>query len=564
MKGNAAALLLWIGVAALMVLMTGWMHFLGNRAPSRQDAEQITRTLQYQLGQLQNQLQWLAALPSSQLRDEAIPVDVRLIVDRSDVRLFQLAERWQGERSPLLGHLVNFLGQPRQGDYGVLYWRDNVLLVMVREAADETRLVGLFLNQWLAGLVHATRLQARLASGDDLPQLQRTGHALIRLPAMHGAPVYIDAQPVLLSEAIPFRWWVVIPVSLALSALLVWFMVYRPVWLRLFRLQKQVRDIMQSDAFRDRVQVTGRDEIGTLASQINSLLSSLEYSYNLMAKTNLVSTELLTARLAPATPVVESVVTEEDEHALKQTLDMASRLSEALDNQTIELYLQPVYASDRTTVCGYEALSRWLDPELGMVMPGEYLAVAEKAGLIDPLTRLTLHQSLQLLRRLAAGQPEVVVSVNLSAAQFFAPGLLQTLQDCEESDQALFPRLEVEVKESALTRDFDLAAVLIGQLRALGIGVCIDDYGLSRYSLMYLQKLPVTSIKLARVFSERISREPREVAFIEGVSRFAGGLGVRVTVKNIENEQQLFSLRSDLPVQYQGLALGGVVPAEMV
>ncbi len=74
----------------------------------------------------------------------------------------------------------------------------------------------------------------------------------------------------------------------------------------------------------------------------------------------------------------------------------------------------------------------------------------------------------------------------------------------------------------------------------------------------------MTSIKLARVFSERISREPREVAFIEGVSRFAGGLGVRVVVKNIENDQQLLSLRTDLPVQYQGLALGGLVPAEMI
>lgn len=562
MKGNAAALLLWIGVAALMVLMTGWMHFLGNREPSRQDAQQITRTLQYQISQLQDQLQWLAALPSGQLRDADAPADVRLIVDRSDVRLFQLATQWQAERPALLGHLVAFLAQSRQSDYGVLYWRDNVLLVTVYEAQDETRLVGLFLNEWLARLVAATHLQARLASEENLQQLQKTGHALVSLPAMHGQPVYIDAQPVLLSEAIPFRWWVVIPVSLLLSAVLVWCLVYRPFWRRLFGLQKQVRDIMQSGAFRDRVQLGGRDEISSLASQFNSLFSSLEYSYNLMAKTNLVSTELLAARLEPAVAVVEPVVT--DENALKQTLDMASRLSEALDNDDIELYLQAVFASDRTTVCGYEALSRWLDPELGMVLPPEYLAVAEKAGLIDPLTRLTLRQTLQLLRRLAPAQPDLVVSLNLSAAQFFAPGLMQTLQDCSQSDQALFPQLEVEVKESALTRDFDLATVLITQLRGLGIGVCIDDYGLSRYSLMYLQKLPVTSIKLARVFSERISREPREVAFIEGVSRFAGGLGVRVTVKNIENEQQLFSLRADLPVQYQGLALGGLVPAEMV
>jgi EAL domain-containing protein (putative c-di-GMP-specific phosphodiesterase class I) len=561
LKGNAAALLLWLLLTAIMVLMTGWMHFLGNREPSQQDAQQITRTLQYQTRQLQDLLHWVAALPSVTLRDTVTPVDLRLIVDRADVRLFHLTPEWETERPALLGHLVNYLNQPRAMTYGVMYWRDKVLLVAVHEDRDETRLAGLFLDEWLARLVEDTGLRAKLISNDNIAQLRAEGHALVSLPAMHGQPVYIDAVPVLLSEAIPFRWWVVIPVSVLLSALLVWFFYYRPVWRRVFALQKQVRDIMQSSSFRDRVQVNGRDEIGGLATLFNSLLSSLEYSYNLMAKTNLVSTELL-AKMDPTTTVL--VDQPEDENNLKQTLDMASRLSEALDRNAIELYLQPVFDRDRVTIAGYEALSRWMDSELGMVLPPEYLAVAEKAGLVEPLTRLTLHQTLDLLRRLAGDRPTVFVSLNLSAAQFFDPTLMQSLLECDAAERALFRHLEVEVKESALTRDFDQASVLITQLRELGIGVCIDDYGLSRYSLMYLQKLPVTSIKLARVFSERISREPREVAFIEGVSRFAGGLGVRVIVKNIENDQQLLSLRADLPVQYQGLALGGLVPAEMV
>src|SRR5690606_15612061 len=149
-------------------------------------------------------------------------------------------------------------------------------------------------------------------------------------------------------------------------------------------------------------------------------------------------------------------------------------------------------------------------------------------------------QTFDLLRKLASVSPRpLTVSLNLSAAQLFAPGLMNYFLQCGKDDRQLFSQLELEVKESAFTRDFDHAALLVGQLRELGIGVWIDDYGLSRYSLLYLQKLPVTAIKLARVFSERISWEPREVAFIEGVSRFAGGLGVRVIVKNLENEQPL-------------------------
>lgn len=561
LKGNVASLVLWLLLAAVSVLLTGWMHYLGNQAPSQQDARQITRVLQYELDQIREQMQWIASLPSTAIGDGLTRADVRLVVDRADIRLFQLNPALESSREILLVQLVNFLNQPVPAPWGVTYWRDKVLLVAVEETRDEKRLAGVFLDDWLARWVEQTGVEARLDSGSRLDNLRDAGHALVPVPAVFGDPVYINAKPLLLSEAIPFRWWPALLVGAGISALIVWSFSYRPVWRRVFTLRDQVRRIMQSSSFRDRVQVQGRDEIGDLAVLFNSLLSSLEYSHNLMAKTNMVSSELLAKMDSSTTHLVEPPV---DEQNLKQTLDIAYRLNEALEKGLIELYLQPVFASDRTSVAGYEAFSRWLDPELGMVMPPEYLAVAEKAGLVEPLTRLTLQQTLTTLRKLSAGKPDLVISLNLSAAQFFAPGLMQSLYECDETDRALFRHLEMEVKESALTRNFDHASVLVEKLRELGIGVCIDDYGLSRYSLMYLQKLPVTSIKLARVFSERISREPREVAFIEGVSRFAGGLGVRVIVKNIENEQQLLSLRTDLPVQYQGLVLGGVVPADMV
>ena len=563
MKGNTAALMLWLLLTSASVLMSGWMHQLANRTPSQEDARQITNTLQYQVQQLENRLIWASALPSSSLTKFQTPADLRLIVNSSDVLLYQVQPQWEQEKQTLLVSLVNFLSQPRNHDMGVTYWRDKVLLVNVREEGGEKRLVGVFLDHWLQQLVNATGVQVKLTTAASVAGLKQQGHALVALPAIQGDAVYLDGEPVLLNEAIPFRWWLALPISAFGSALIVWFFYYNPVWRRIQRLQQQARLIMQSSSFRDRVQVAGKDEIGDLGIQFNSLLSSLEYCYNLMAKTNLVSTELL-AKMESSQSLPMTSAPVPDEPDLKQTLDMASRFSEALDRGAIELYLQPVFGQDRTTLTGYEALSRWLDSELGMVMPLEYLAVAEKAGLIEPLTELMLKQTFSLLRRLPAGDRPVTISLNLSAAQLFAPGLMNYFLQCDDEEQALFPRLELEVKESALTRDFDQVSSLVVRLRELGIGICIDDYGLSRYSLMYLQQLPVTSIKLARVFSERISREPREVAFIEGVSRFAGGLGVRVIVKNLENDQQLDSLRADLPVEYQGLALGGPVPAETV
>lgn len=557
LKGTAASLLLWLLLILALVLMSGWMHQLANRTPSHQDARQINLTLQYEVQQLQDLLHWVATLPAEELAGIDTPADLRLIVDSSDVLLFHVSSDWEKERQALLVSLVNFLNQPLEQNLGVTYWRDHVLLVAVHRDGDRKYLAGMFLNGWLRRLVDATGIQLRLVTGEIVDVLRRSGHAVLPLPAMLGKPVYIEGKPVLLNEAIPFRWWLAVPTATVVAGLIVWFFHYRPVWRRLRGLLLQMRGIMQGSTFRERLQPCGKDEIGELVVQFNSLLSSLEYSYNLMAKTNLVTTELLSrVDVAPA-----SLPQPTDEQALKQSLDMASRLSEALQRKAIELYLQPVFGRDRTTVTGYEALSRWMDPELGMVMPLEYLAVAEKAGLTEPLTELMLHQTFDLLRRLSGkSEQSRIVSLNLSAAQLFAPGLMQFLELCEKEDRKLFARLELEVKESTLTRDFDLAAVIVGRLRELGIGVCIDDFGLSRYSLMYLQKLPVTAIKLARVFSERISREPREVAFIEGVARFAGGLGVRVIVKNLENEQQLLSLRPDLPVEYQGLALGGPMP----
>ncbi|MFZ5603516.1 MAG: EAL domain-containing protein [Pseudomonadota bacterium] len=557
LKGTAASLLLWLLLTLALVLMSGWMHQLANRTPSHQDARQINLTLQYEVQQLQDLLHWVATLPAEELAGIDTPADLRLIVDSSDVLLFHVSSDWEKERQALLVSLVNFLNQPLEQNLGVTYWRDQVLLVAVHRDGDRKYLAGMFLNGWLRRLVDATGIQLRLVTGEIVDVLRRSGHAVLPLPAMLGKPVYIEGKPVLLNEAIPFRWWLAVPTATVVAALIVWLFHYRPVWRRLRGLLLQMRGIMQGSTFRERLQPSGKDEIGELVVQFNSLLSSLEYSYNLMAKTNLVTTELLSrVDVAPA-----ALPQPTDEQALKQSLDMASRLSGALQRKAIELYLQPVFGRDRTTVTGYEALSRWMDPELGMVLPLEYLAVAEKAGLTDPLTELMLHQTFDLLRRLPGSDQEpLMLSVNLSAAQLFAPGLMQFLERCEKEDRKLFARLELEVKESTLTRDFDLAAVIVGRLRELGIGVCIDDFGLSRYSLMYLQKLPVTAIKLARVFSERISREPREVAFIEGVARFAGGLGVRVIVKNLENEQQLLSLRPDLPVEYQGLALGGPMP----
>ncbi len=278
-----------------------------------------------------------------------------------------------------------------------------------------------------------------------------------------------------------------------------------------------------------------------------------------MAKTNLITTELLEKVDRQSSVELDASMTEEGE--LKSSLDVVARLSQAFETDALEVFVQPVYSSDRTQVTGYEALARWMDPEMGMVAPTEFVSMCEKAGLLDLLTELMLQHTLRALRQLQLKHgTDLVVSINLSSAQFFSPVLLSTLNKLPEEDQALLKYLEFEIRESTITHDFDQALILVNSLKNKGLRICIDDYGLSRYSLMYLQRLPVNSIKLSAVFTERLAWESSEAAFIDGIVRFAEGLGLRVIVKNIETDGQLEALGNGLSVEYQGVMLSPPAP----
>jgi EAL domain-containing protein (putative c-di-GMP-specific phosphodiesterase class I) len=257
------------------------------------------------------------------------------------------------------------------------------------------------------------------------------------------------------------------------------------------------------------------------------------------------------------------IITEENE--LKSSLDVVSRLSEAMETGALETFVQPVFAQDRITITSYEALPRWMDSSLGLVAPTEFISLCEKAGLMDLLTEIMVANAINALRELRnKSRGDISISVNLSSAQFFSPALLECLYKVGEEDRKLLPHLEFEVKEITITHDFDQCVVLIEKLKLLGIKFCIDDYGLSRYSLMYLQRIPVDAIKLSAAFTERLSWESNESAFIDGIARFASGLELRVIVKNIETEAQLDNLSRSLPIEYQGVILGAPTPLDLV
>ena len=559
LKGKTSAFILWILMTLASVLISAWVHNLATQTPADKEARLVKRNFDVILADLQNHLQWLAENPGIEFSTLPADVDVRLVFDQQDLLQFKTTLSPEERVDSLLTSIIGFLKVPRQADAGVTYWRDKVMLMVIQEQGSVRSVAAVFLDDWLLRLSGELDYQLGLSATSMNDAGGSLGAATVMLPSLVGKPVYVSVSPLQTLSSTPYIWWLSILVSATVCGVLVWSLYYRPIWKRLKVLLSQSRHIMKSGNFSGRVTTEGRDEIADMAVQVNAILSSLEYCYNLMAKTNLITTELLQKVDRQATPELDTMMTEESE--LKSSLDVVSRLSEAFETDALEVFVQPVFSPQRDRVTGYEALARWMDPEMGMVAPAEFVNMCEKAGLLDLLTSLMLRHSLSALRELRDEHgAQLVVSINLSSAQFYSPALMNALNALSADDSRLLGQLEFEVRESTITHDFDQALILINTLKQRGLRVCIDDYGLSRYSLMYLQRLPVDTIKLSSVFTERLAWESRESAFIDGIARFATGLGMRVIVKNIETDGQLETLGNSLPIEYQGIALGAPAP----
>lgn len=563
LKGKTTAIILWVMMTLASVLISAWVYKLATHTPSTQEAQLVKRNFDVILEDLRSRLEWVAANPDMELIQLPDSVDLRLVFNQQDLLEHQTTLAEEDDIDSLVTNVINFLKVPRQGNAGITYWRDKVLLMSIVEHNDRRSVAVTFFSDWLIKLSDVLDYQLSLSATPLNQNSNFQGAATIMLPSLVGKPVYVSVSPRLSPVSVPYAWWLSILISALVCGLLVWTLYYRPIWKRLNDLLQQARQIMKSGRFSERVSIDGKDEIADLGVQVNAILSSLEYCYNLMAKTNLITTELLQKVEPQAGVSLDMALNEESE--LKNSLDVVSRLSEAFETDALEVFVQPVFSPDRSQVTGYEALARWMDPEMGMVAPSEFVSMCEKAGLLELLTSLMLRHTTSALKTLRERHgPDLVVSLNLSSSQFYLPALMNIVGELPEEDSRLLGNLEFEIRESTITHDFDRALVLINTLKKKGLRVCIDDYGLSRYSLMYLQRLPINTIKLSSVFTERLDWEAQESAFIDGVARFAEGLGVRVIVKNIETESQLETLERGLPVEYQGVVLAPPAPLSVV
>ena len=196
-------------------------------------------------------------------------------------------------------------------------------------------------------------------------------------------------------------------------------------------------------------------------------------------------------------------------------------------------------------LAGLEALVRWDHPGRGLVMPGEFVGLAEDTGLIVPIGRWVLHAACQAARdwqrRLPLERPPFL-SVNLSVRQLQQPDLLEDVAGALDASGLEPDLLMLELTETVLAADQEPMLERLGRLRALGVHLAIDDFGTGYSSLAYLRHLPVDTLKLAKPFVDGLLRGAEEAALTTAVLRIADLLGLPVIAEGIEQEAQALAL----------------------
>ena len=221
--------------------------------------------------------------------------------------------------------------------------------------------------------------------------------------------------------------------------------------------------------------------------------------------------------------------------ALQARRNLELDLRQALQKEEFELYFQPLVDARTHAITSFEALLRWNHPGLGLVLPADFIALAEETGLIVPLGAWVLRAAC----REALTWPETIrVSVNVSAMQF-RPGNLVEIVATILGETGLTPgRLELEITESVLLHEEAAHLAVLHELRGLGVKIVMDDFGTGYSSLNYLRVFPFDKIKIDKSFIQNLD-QPSANAIVCVVAQLGKMLGMRMTAEGIETEVQL-------------------------
>ncbi len=246
-------------------------------------------------------------------------------------------------------------------------------------------------------------------------------------------------------------------------------------------------------------------------------------------------------------------------------LRLETDLRRALERNQFRLHYQPVVSLDTGRIVAVEALLRWEHPERGLVPPGEFIHVAEEAGIISEISRWVLEQACrqcQSWRRDHGDDAPESVWVNLSMRQLAEGGLARQVSEVLQSLRFEAKRLTLEVTENLLVENVDVSLRTLSELHELGVRVFMDDFGSGHSSLGFLDRLAIDGIKIDRTFIGHLGAGDRPLQLVRTIVALVRGLGFIPIAEGVETEEQLRLLR-DMGCEFaQGFHFSRAVPPD--
>jgi diguanylate cyclase (GGDEF)-like protein/PAS domain S-box-containing protein len=238
-------------------------------------------------------------------------------------------------------------------------------------------------------------------------------------------------------------------------------------------------------------------------------------------------------------------------------------LRRALERNELALYYQPQISLETGAVIGAEALIRWQHPERGLLAPAAFIQIAEESGLIVPIGDWVIQEACrQSAAWRAAGLPEIVVAVNISAVQFQRGDLERTVLDALAASGLPAESLELELTESILIQDTEKVLETVQRLKSHGLMLSIDDFGTGYSSLAYLKRFEVDKLKIDRSFVCDMMNNPNDVSIVRAIIQMARSLNLKTIAEGVEDEHLLSFLRLQYCDEAQGYYFSRPLPAD--
>jgi diguanylate cyclase (GGDEF)-like protein len=246
--------------------------------------------------------------------------------------------------------------------------------------------------------------------------------------------------------------------------------------------------------------------------------------------------------------------------AVNARVELEEQLREAVKAGQFELYYQPQIEGRRLT--GVEALIRWNHPARGVVLPGEFIPLAEETGLIVPIGRWAMEQACRQIVEWARSEDtaRLTIGVNISACQLHQPEFVKQVTAVLKRIGAAPPSLRLELTESVLSQNMEDTVAKMTTLRTLGLRFCLDDFGTGYSSLSYLKQLPLDRLKIDRAFVKDILEDAASGAIARTIISLGRALELSVIAEGVESEEQRGYLAGLGCDSYQGYLISPPLP----